>query len=53
MGIQTEPPQDPYYCSKCKNYFYHMATGIYFVACPDCDTDDADPNSQDSVGWGL
>lgn len=33
----NETPKDSYYCPKCKNYFYHMGTGIVFTECPDCD----------------
>jgi len=42
MGLPTEPKKEPYYCHQCKNYFYHMATGVYFLECPDCDARDPD-----------
>jgi len=40
MAYTTEVPKEPYYCPQCEGYFYHMATGVVFIACPDCDDDD-------------
>lgn len=39
MAIREEPLKSPYYCPKCKNYYYHMQAGAHFIACPDCDVD--------------